>query len=226
MSKGAQWNFLKHSELIELEGSKPDSTYYKRLVAKQLIWKKAEKIISNQKIPGYRANIVTYSLATIVHITGNKIDLLGIWNEQDISEKLEECINRIGYEVRDIITNGTGNVTEYCKKEACWNKIKNNIRELPNDFDEILAVGLDAYKQNSEFQPINEEVEYALGINGQTWKHLASWGKHTGILDNREKGICMSIGIKITKDQTPTTKQAHAGKIIYEKAIKNGYNPD
>jgi hypothetical protein len=225
VSKGAQWNFLKHSEFVEAEKIKPDEIYFKRLVAKQILWKRAEKIVSNQKIPGYRANIVTYTLAIIVDLTGNRIDLLKIWNKQYISEKLEECINQLAYRVRDIITNTSGNVTEYCKKETCWKKIRENITKLPHDFDEILEIGLNAVHTPKDYTHTDKNLEFVSDIPAETWKNIASWGKHTGLLENWEKGISMSIGNALGRDGLPSPKQAYRGKQIYQKAIKNGYKP-
>lgn len=228
VSKGAQWNFLKHSEFAEKENIKPDENYFKRLVAKEIIWERGEKIVSAQKIPGYRANIITYTLATIVNLTGNKIDLLAIWNKQDISEKFEECINRTAYEVRDVITTTSGNVTEYCKKETCWKKIQERITELPIRFPEIVKTGLQTIKEpdNPDIDLQDENVKYVLQITKEVWKNLASWGKHTGLLENWQKGICMSIGVRIEKNQFPSAKQAIQGKKIYEDAIAKGYKPE
>ncbi len=226
VSKGAQWNFLNHSEFVEAENIKPDENYFKRMIAKQILWKRTEKIVSNQKIPGYRANIVTYTLAIIVDLTGNRIDLLKIWNQQYISEKLEECINQVAYRVRDIITETKGNVTEYCKKDTCWKKIRENITKLPHDFDEILEIGLNAVQTPKEYAHTDKNMKFVTEIPAETWKNIASWGKHTGLLANWEKGISMSIGKALIRNGLPSPKQAYRGKQIYQKAIENGYKPE
>jgi hypothetical protein len=225
VSKGAQWNFLKHTEYVEIENISPDEDYFKRLIAKQILWKRTECIISDQNIPGYRANIVTYTLAIIAFITGNKIDLLKIWNTQEVSGSFEECINKVAYQVRDIITGYTGNVTEYCKKESCWEKVRETIRELPNEIDEIVQTGINI--ASSEINPAeNKDVQFVLNIPGETWKNLSSWGKHTGLLQNWEKSICMGIGNRMAKNCSPTIKQAYWGKQIYERAQDKGYKPE
>lgn len=223
VSKGAQWNFLKHSEFVEAEKTKPDENYFKRMVAKQILWKTTEKTVTNQRIPGYRANIVTYTLAVIVDLTANRIDLLKIWSKQSISDKLEECINQVAYKVRDVITNTSSNVTEYCKKEACWKKIKEKILELPHDFDEILEIGLKANQASKHHEHLDKNIEDVSKVPAETWMNIASWGKHTGLLENWEKGICMSIGKIISRKGLPSPKQAYRGKQIYQKAIDKGY---
>ena len=226
VSRGAEKNLLFHSRVVQEEGFKLDENYFKRLVAKQIIWKKAEKIISDQKIPGYRANIITYTLSLIVDVTGNRIDLLGIWSKQEISKKFEECINHLSYQIRDILTDTKGNITEFCKSESCWKTVRDKIKVLPIEFDEILKIGFNPSDINKEFQPIDNNVVFVLKIPKSTWKNLASWGKHTGLMENFEKGICMSIGNRISKNLPPTSRQSYHGKKIYEKALRNGYKPE
>jgi LmbE family N-acetylglucosaminyl deacetylase len=65
---GAQKNFAKYAERIseewKNEANRFDDDYYKRAIARAIVFKRAEKIISEQKWygGGYRANIVAYSV--------------------------------------------------------------------------------------------------------------------------------------------------------------------
>ncbi len=54
--------------------------------------RQAEKIIHKQQYGGYRANIVTYTLAMIARLTAQRIDLERIWREQRLSPELQEVI--------------------------------------------------------------------------------------------------------------------------------------
>ena len=57
------------------KGFVPDIAYFQELVAKAIMFRAAERIVSGQEFGGYRANIVTYTLAWIAHHSGGGVDL-------------------------------------------------------------------------------------------------------------------------------------------------------
>ena len=67
------------TRLAERKQLEPDHKYFERLVAKAILFRRAEKLVHEQKFGGYRANIVTYSLALILNRTSQRIDLERIW---------------------------------------------------------------------------------------------------------------------------------------------------
>src|SRR5262249_10853701 len=103
----------------------PDAEYFADLVAKAIMFRRAERLVGSQNFGGYRANIVTYSLALLAHLSAHRIDLEAIWARQDISEALADVIVEISYDVHRVLVNppGGGNVTEWAKKEACWERM-------------------------------------------------------------------------------------------------------
>ncbi len=48
-----------------------DRAYCQRLIAKAILFRATEKIVSAQQFGGYRANIVTYTIAMLSHDTGS-----------------------------------------------------------------------------------------------------------------------------------------------------------
>ena len=66
VSEGAQKNFKRFMVSVKERGNfVPDEKYYQLLVAKAIMYRRTEKLVSEQKYGGYRANIVTYTLALI-----------------------------------------------------------------------------------------------------------------------------------------------------------------
>ena len=64
VSEGAQKNFRRFTvRLDQHKGKLPDEAYYHNLIAKAILFKRTEKLVSQQQYGGYRANIVTYTLA-------------------------------------------------------------------------------------------------------------------------------------------------------------------
>lgn len=127
VSEGAQKNFHKFMlRLKERKGFVPDENYYQNLVAKAILFRQTEKLVQKQQYGGYRANIVTYTLAFLSFKTAQRIDLERIWKEQSLTPALEHEIVEISKFVQAIIVNppGGANVGEWCKKERCWQVIR------------------------------------------------------------------------------------------------------
>ena len=79
VSEGAQKNFKRFMVSVKERGNfVPDEKYYQLLVAKANMYRRTEKLVSEQKYGGYRANIVTYTLALISHKSAQRIDLFKI----------------------------------------------------------------------------------------------------------------------------------------------------
>lgn len=127
VSLGAQKNFSKFTISLNEKGRpNPDETYFTHLIAKAILFKNTEKIVQAEKFGGYRANIVTYTLAYLSYRNQKNINLDMIWKQQGISTSLHLEIQAISREVIQVITNppNGGNVTEWCKKENCWKTIQ------------------------------------------------------------------------------------------------------
>ena len=127
VSEGAQKNFKKFTVRLSERGNfLPDENYYQRLIAKAILFRRTEKLIQAQQYGGYRANIVTYTLAYLSYKTAQRIDLDSIWKTQGLSAALEENIVAISKFVHESITNppGGANIGEWCKKPKCWEVIK------------------------------------------------------------------------------------------------------
>jgi hypothetical protein len=131
VSLGAQKNFAKFTvALAEKTHLEPDETYFTNLIAKAILFKEAEKIVQNEQFGGYRANIVTYTLAYLSDTSQDRINLDAIWKQQSITPELGESIRLVSRRVHQIITNPPDgrNVTEWCKKEACWDSVRSSLQ--------------------------------------------------------------------------------------------------
>lgn len=151
VSEGAQKNFHKFMlRLKERKGFSPDEIYYQNLIAKAILFRQTEKLVQKQQYGGYRANIVTYTLAFLSFKTAQRIDLERIWKEQALTPALEREIIEVSKFVQSMIVNppGGANVGEWCKKEKCWQSIRDHEYTLNDPIDICLAtnmisVGLD-----------------------------------------------------------------------------------
>ncbi|WP_347887951.1 AIPR family protein [Nitrosomonas europaea] len=167
---GSQKNFSQYATRIcrewEKLSDKFDEFYFKRAIARVIIFRSAEKIISSQPWynGGYRANIVAYTLAVLGEIAKRNqknINFSTIWDKQKIDSVLERTIAIISEIVHEDITNppqGISNISEWCKKEACWKQVQLRLPELeqllPGEFFENLIT---ADQQITEIQIVPEK---------------------------------------------------------------------
>ena len=136
VGRGGQKNFAVFTQQLGQEYGadwEPDIDYYKAVVAQAIIYKTAERIARKHAFSGYRANAVAYTVALLSWRTAGRVDLLEIWDQQAVSEVLESVLWDWMPRVRELLveTAGDRNVTEWCKKEACWREVQNIDVELP-----------------------------------------------------------------------------------------------
>ena len=234
VSEGAQKNFRKFMlRLKERKNFVPDEAYYHALIAKAILFKRTEKLVQQQQYGGYRANIVTYTLAFLSHKTAQKIDLDRIWKEQSLTPAMEAEIINVSRFVQQIIVNppGGANVGEWCKKEKCWEAIRDHEYALSDTLQaELLSVARPTAKVNTASQSINslteEEqalIDKAAEIPAETWFALSKWAKETKNFQPWKRSLLFSVGSLVSRGQKPSIKQATHAMDAYNEAFRRGF---
>lgn len=236
VSEGAQKNFKKFTLRLQERGKfLPDELYYKRLIAKAILFKRTEKLIQEQNYGGYRANIVTYTIAFLSFKSAQRIDLEKIWQEQASYASLEKEIVRVSSFVHSLITNppGGANIGEWCKKESCWDVVRDYAFELSRNFEEdLISITKPDYvvSAKSQVQGITqvtseetELIEKVSGISASVWFALSRWSKETGNFEGWQRSIVFSVGALISRGKKPSFKQATHAWTIYSQAVKKGF---
>jgi len=239
---GAQKNFAKYAQRIgkEWEKSSDDFNefYYRRAIARGLIFRATEKLVSEQPWynGGYRANVVAYSIAVLSEISRRRdsaLDFLRIWNNQGINKVLESTLGAISKIVNNDITQptaGVSNISEWCKKDACWSRIQTRIPEieasLPAEFwgelisaDEV-AVDAQSAKRTQKIDNGIDAQKQVLNISALQWAHLSSVLSRKQLVTPKEAGV-LSIATQIPK-KIPTEKQSLVLLEILSKARAEG----
>lgn len=130
VSRGAQKNFTVFMAQLARSPIEPSVGYYERLVAKGILWRRAERLVTEQAFGGYRANLVAYALAKLSHASSQRIDLGRIWREQALDRAVEDAITDLSKLAWGVLVDDApagANVTEWAKREACWQRM----REVP-----------------------------------------------------------------------------------------------
>jgi hypothetical protein len=223
VSLGAQKNFRNFAEYIDelwkLSDADFNEEYFRNIVAMMIIWKYTERMVSRQSWyqGGYRANIVAYTIAKLSQLikTEHKdkvLDFRSVWNQQHISQALEQQLEMTSAGVfKMIVTEDRpiDNVTEWCKKKLCWEKVeKMEITLLPKLKVELLNKGefLSAKKDAKKLQKTDDGIAAQTEVinkGSRYWQLLLNWAEKKNLLTPDEKklvGIAVQIPSKIPTD--------------------------
>lgn len=235
VSEGAQKNFRRFTiRVSQRKGKLPDEQYYHNLIAKAILFRRTEKLVSQQQYGGYRANIVTYTLAFLSFKTAQRIDLERIWKEQGLTEVMENEIVEISRFIQQTITNppGGANVGEWCKKEKCWKEIKEENYEISKNLSDELISAERAKKEqstdttNSLTEDDQAIIDEAAAIPATTWFELSRWAKETQNFAPWQRSIVFSVGTLIGRGKKPSIKQSIQSLKVYKGAIEKGFIPE
>ena len=201
--------------------------------SRNCIWTISRTIlIPWRKFGGYRANIVTYTLAWLSHRTAKRIDLEAIWSRQGLSPALSNFIDTLCVHAHEHITKSPGgqNVTEWCKKERCWESFRDMEIDIPPVLeDELLSrekAGTQSTRHALEEQTTAQEAELidrVAAVSADTWFALSAWAKDTQSLQPWQRSLSFSLGKLAANGRPPTRKQAMHGETILADARKLGF---
>ena len=225
VGKGGQKNFVEYMAVLK-EGMpkkwKPDARFFRDLISKAIIYKAVEVIARQEGFPAYRANVVAYTVSLLSDRYGSSLSLPFVWSRQGISPALRQTVRNWTHEVFDQLTESAGqrNVTEWCKKEECWEGVKGLDVEVPMDLPELSAVastGFDAEDEPSG--PSLEDlgmVSAVMEVGGDTWRQIAEWGSGSRDLTAAQVKLCHALAKKSAAnwETAPTLTQSKQAILI------------
>ena len=241
-SKGAQAVMKKFSNIIQgpngddgvwaKNSSAINSGYFKDTIAKAIIFKETEKLVSGldwyKEIKAYRANIVAYSIAVLVHYATKQkksIDLTKIWNTKHMYEALRYQCDITSKEIYEFLTRNdrlTLNVTEWAKKNECWERAKKLDLTISPGFENTLVV----IKKESRSEVKEETVDsmtFVVNKPQYVWEEMKVWGKKYLYLNPTDESF-LDLAIKVhTQGKIPLDKQFARIVKIYNSMISKGF---
>lgn len=242
VSMGAQKNFTKFAGYVVATWEKnPDifnELYFQQTISLAIIFKYLEKMILKQSWyeQGFRANIVTYSLALLRYLINNQyenktLDLKQIWNRQKVPEILEAQLAFISKYVFDFITDENriiANVTEWCKKEQCWIGLKAKPFKLNSEIEDCLVYKsderqavLDSKKEQRIVNGIEAQKE-VINLGPEYWSKMLAWGRSNNLLTNIDISFIISA-TKMSYGRIPSEKQCQRLLNIQTKMRVEGF---
>ncbi len=240
VSLGAQKNFaLFAKDIGEAWQKEPDrfnEAWYREAVAKAIVFRACEKIVSGQPWykGGYRANVVAYAIAKMAHDVGEMkcaVDFQPIWDRQAPNDAMESGLARVAEAVHRVLVNPPStisNVTEWAKKQACWDRASKLEIEWPKEFlDELISIE----EENAAARAARREQKQLGSIEAQIsvteagpefWADALAWGRKRRLLTHTETGI-LTLAAQIPR-KVPSPAQSERVVKTLLKLQEEGYD--
>ncbi|MFD4710543.1 AIPR family protein [Streptomyces sp. NPDC058430] len=128
VSLGAEKCFrLWTEDVVASHEGVPGVQHFREVVAKSILFEHVRKIVQRMRLGGYLGPTTAYSVALLVERCRDDIDLDRIWRTQGLPEWITELVPELATGiVRPLLVDapGSGNVTEWCKKVQCWERVR------------------------------------------------------------------------------------------------------
>lgn len=224
VSLGAQKNFAlfaaETGKAWKREATKFNEAYFREVVAKAVIFKATERLVSAQPWyqGGYRANIVAYAIAKLGYDTeerGRAVNFDEIWRTQRLPGALEEALAISSRCTHEVLTNppeGFSNVTEWAKKPLCWERVQALKIDWPRRFVAMLLSGeerKETERASRKDQRGLERIQAQATVveaGGDFWADVLNWGRGRRLLSPREVSV-LRVACAIPH-RVPTEKDA------------------
>lgn len=206
--------------------------FFKKIVALSLLFRKTDLEVKKQDwYNSYKANIVAYTLSLLFYKVKEKysdkvIDFNKLWKNQDISEawKLQiKSTSKLVYEHLIADYRTVENVTEWAKRQTCWDMAKDLEIEINDSFEKELA---DKYLVENEMKAAKKNQKVTKEINATIevinygvdfWKEVLNWGNAQKVFNTQDVDF-LNVAIGIENGKIPTDKQSKKILDVLEKS--------
>lgn len=233
---GAEKNFREFMLRLEEHRIDPDVEWFQRLIAAAILFRTAERVVQQQRFGGYRAQIVTYTLAKLANASASRLDLDAVWRRQAASQATMSAIADLSHPVHRIITKPSGrvsNVGEWAKKLDCWKAVQELDWQLSPALErELIPLrpGARASVRTTVLVGEPTAAEQALivdvsAIPDEVWYAVSHWAKETDNLQGWQRRLAFSLGRLLASGGSPSIKQSQQGRKLYDEAVRLGFRP-
>lgn len=223
--KGAEKNYSLFVADIKREKTVVTSKYYTRLIAKAILYNTIDAIVREERLGGYKAIMNAYVMASISFLSNSNLDLTYIWENQKIQEDVVKRIKEVIPIVWEHIADNPSvrNVTEWSKKQDCWNTLKSTLNNLDRFSENLIQE-----ETNDDGTSLNDEqkncIKEAANIEANYWFELANWAKTNNVMSPLDRKSAFNLGTMRSRNrQISTLKQAQLALKLIERAKELGF---
>ena len=245
VSKGAQKSFTNFSSEVQKTWKEDEEKHVKfneqffvSSMCKVLIFRSLEKLISQQEWyqGGYRRNIVTYALSKLMQILtakGKRINYPKIWSQQYLPEEMNEFLIDLSFKAYEhLIDPPSGmplNITEYAKREECWELFKKIELFLPTGSSTFLiskSKEKEIIKEGEKKQEFLNEVDLqkqVIDYGGPFWAKVLEFSSQNNLLTQRDWSL-LNSATAIPRKLPSFDRDYKMLMNLLERARKKGFN--
>ena len=220
VSRGGQKCFAEFAlRLADRPDQEPDRRYFEHLVAKAILFRRIDRIVAatyrERGLEAYKAQVVAYAVALISNRTKRRLDLDAIWRTQQLPPELQDEIPELAVRLRAFFDQAPGNIGEWAKKPACWEKA----RALPWKLSAATVTALTTEDPSSATVADLSTAELLL----VPWTEMATWAEDSDKLTPLDRRILTGTAALLMSGKEPTDKQLDKLRKIYVAAVNNGF---
>jgi len=225
---GAEQNYKHFVADIKREKPTISALYYKKIIAKGILFNTIDSLVKSKNLGGYKANMNAYLMASISFLSDGDLDLTYIWEHQSVQLEVIGKIKELIPMVWSHITGGgagsqSSNVGEWTKKPDCWNKLKLRLAGIEKFGDDLIQP-----EANDDGSYLNEtqqqRIKEAEAIEPNYWFELVNWAKSKNLLTPMERKAAFNFGTMKSRNRGITSlKQAVFALKIVEQAQNLGF---
>ena len=141
---GAQKNFIQYMHRIDETWKEDpeqfDEIYYQKIIARAIIFKATERMVSRQdwyrNRGGYRANIVAYTLSTVSSLVKERdmsLNYRKVWEDQTVDDSFVSQLAVIAEFVKNVLyldDRPVQNPSEWAKNQEFWKRLEQDLPEI------------------------------------------------------------------------------------------------
>lgn len=225
VSLGGQKNFKQFMAALDTHVQRPDlnEDLYKHTIGKVILFREATRVVNGMKdrIPAYRANVVAYLVAYLAYRLPGDLEFSKLWELQGLPPAVSSTVASWAEPVYNQIVASAGgmNVTEWCKKPACWIEVRS--LDLPLGED-VLNHVLEASMSNEADEVEDSDAEAiseVLRLSPAELESVLAWCVRHDDIHFKAPGIISSLARMAIKGwvKRPSVRQARAAAGIISR---------
>ena len=207
-------------------------------MCKVLIFRSLEKLVSQQEWyqGGYRRNVVTYALAKLMRnlsAKGKRINYQKIWSIQSLPEEMNDCLIDLSFKAYEHLVNPPVgmplNITEYAKRDDCWELFKDSEFDLPSDSSKFLiskSKETEIIKEGEKKQKFINEVDVqkqVIELGGPFWAKVLEFSSQNNLLTQRDWSL-LNSATAIPRKVPSLERDYKMLMKLLDRARKKGFN--
>ena len=228
--RGAEKNYTIFVTDIKRDKPEVTASYFKRVIAKCILFNTIDSIVKSKKLGGYKANMNAYLMSSISFLSDRNLDLTYIWEQQmvqqEVIDRIEELIPMVWLHLTGPSSSGgnqSSNVGEWSKKPECWNRLKLKLSEYEK-FGQELMQG-ETNEDGTSLNPAQQsKIQEAEAIEANYWFALANWAKTRDLLTPMDRKAAFNFGTMRSRNRAiKSLKQAQYALKIVARAEELGF---